>query len=259
MLGALGSIKWADRRSGKLDQDERFELCGQALGLLSDTTKSLLARVLQIRRPKVTPEEVLSMRLPTTTAGDMAEKLAREVCSTALYQHCLRTYLWARILAVQEGIIFDDELLYVACLLHDLGLTHSQRKGRSGTACFAVLGARAAQVVCANIWTETRCEKLAHIISMHLNVRVRLADGPENHLLHEAANLDCTGIRFWEISRPTRHQVLSLQPRDAFVEEMQKVFRHEKRKFPNGRTAFLHRYLMFGLLLKLCPLRDVRK
>jgi len=256
MAGELGSTKWADRRNGKLNQDDRFELSGQAMGLFSDTTKSLLKRVFQIQRPRCSPEEVLSMRLPKTQTSEMADKLACEVCSGPLYQHCLRTYLWARILAVQDGIVFDDELLYVACLLHDLGLTPSQRKGRSGSACFAVLGARAAQVVCANIWGESRCEQLAHVIGMHMNVRVRLAEGPETHLLHEAASLDCTGIRYWEIARQTRRQVLQLQPRDEFVKEMQRVFRHERRKFPEGRTAFLHRYLMFGILLRLCPLRD---
>ena len=36
--------------------------------------------------------------------------------------HCVRSYLFAASRAVSDGLEIDHELLYVASLLHDLGL-----------------------------------------------------------------------------------------------------------------------------------------
>lgn len=38
------------------------------------------------------------------------------------YTHCLRVYVLARELGVAEDLRFDAELLYIAALLHDIGL-----------------------------------------------------------------------------------------------------------------------------------------
>ena len=72
----------------------------------------------------------------------MAFVLANE--SPAIANHSFRSYLFARLLARHKGMRpdhdFGDELLYLVCVLHDLGLTeHANGKQR-----FEVDGADAA-------------------------------------------------------------------------------------------------------------------
>ncbi|WP_371287046.1 HD domain-containing protein [Mycobacterium sp. PS03-16] len=40
-----------------------------------------------------------------------------------LANHCVRSYLFGRELAAAEGLDYDDEDLFLACILHDLGVT----------------------------------------------------------------------------------------------------------------------------------------
>src|SRR5215204_1781937 len=54
-----------------------------------------------------------------------AREVARLYSSPSLYNHAARSYLWAASLGRSEGLAFDAELLYVAALLHDLGLVEA--------------------------------------------------------------------------------------------------------------------------------------
>src|SRR5262245_28773594 len=67
-------------------------------------------------------------------------RLAREVLElvmriegAALANHSLRSYMFARLLAEHHGRTgdagYDDELLFVACVLHDVGLTKDADRG----------------------------------------------------------------------------------------------------------------------------------
>ena len=60
---------------------------------------------------------------PQTPAAAAALSVATRFCSPALLNHCVRSYLWGVMYGRAHGIAFDDELYYVAALLHDIGLT----------------------------------------------------------------------------------------------------------------------------------------
>ena len=61
------------------------------------------------------------IRPPETPTAQAAAQLCAEASSEAIANHAFRTYLWARLLALRDGVRYDDELLYVASVLHDLG------------------------------------------------------------------------------------------------------------------------------------------
>jgi HD superfamily phosphodiesterase len=64
--------------------------------------------------------------LPDDTAAVRgAREAARMYSSPSLFNHSARSYLWAASLGRTEGLDFDAELLYVAALLHDLGLVEA--------------------------------------------------------------------------------------------------------------------------------------
>ncbi|MGV0645457.1 HD domain-containing protein [Mycolicibacterium sp. XJ2546] len=68
-----------------------------------------------------------SFELPDSDLAVSARRLAEEVSPEFVYHHCVRSYLFARELAAGDGLRagrdYDDELVFVACLLHDLGVT----------------------------------------------------------------------------------------------------------------------------------------
>jgi HD superfamily phosphohydrolase YqeK len=60
---------------------------------------------------------------PQTPAAAAALSVATRFYSPALLNHCIRSYLWAGMYGAAHQITFDDELLYVSAMLHDIALT----------------------------------------------------------------------------------------------------------------------------------------
>ncbi|WP_263377363.1 HD domain-containing protein [Granulicella paludicola] len=52
-----------------------------------------------------------------------AEEFARSVSSPLLFNHVMRCYWFAELLAQRDGTAVDQELLFLSAALHDLGLT----------------------------------------------------------------------------------------------------------------------------------------
>ena len=70
---------------------------------------------MQVRR-------LADVHVPTTLVSEQAAEAAAAWCSKALMEHNHRAYLWAAARGRDMGIAFDEELLYVAAMLHDIGL-----------------------------------------------------------------------------------------------------------------------------------------
>src|SRR5512132_1237844 len=67
--------------------------------------------------------------VPDTRLAAAAEALAVRVSPSALVGHCRRTYAFGAALLDRQGRTFDAELLYIAAMLHDLGLTDEFEDG----------------------------------------------------------------------------------------------------------------------------------
>jgi HD domain len=246
----VGTLAWAERTGGRLSRGDRLHLLGQAVALQALVMASRLKRRSGRKAPAA---DLDAIRIPDSPMVRDAEELCREVSPPHLFQHCQRTYLWGSLLGRQGGIRHDEELLYVASLLHDLGAT--SRYPGEGLHCFGVVSALAARdLVRAREWKEARARATAEAISLHLNVRVGLEHGPEAHLLSAAAALDVTGLRVWELDRRTIGAVLARHPRLDFAREMDTFTQLEMVARPDGRIRFLYRYLLFGQLMRRCPL-----
>jgi len=70
-----------------------------------------------------------------------ATELAQECYQPYLFNHAMRTYLFGALVGRSEKMDFDMELLYLACILHDIGLTSRFMGERP----FEIEGAEAAQ------------------------------------------------------------------------------------------------------------------
>ena len=114
MTGGVGSLAWAQRTRGRLGTGDRVRLLAQAL--LARARGLLPGR----RRASI---DVGALRVPDSALATAAADHLAAVAEPWLVNHCWRTYAWGWLLAAAERRAFDEETLFVAALLHDLGLT----------------------------------------------------------------------------------------------------------------------------------------
>lgn len=106
--------------------------------------------------------------LPDTALAEAARRLSAHVSPAFVYNHSVRSYLFARELAAAAGARadgdYDDELLFVACLLHDLGVTEYA----NGDQRFEVDGAdAAARFLRGEGMDEARTKTVWNAIALH--------------------------------------------------------------------------------------------
>jgi hypothetical protein len=125
--------------------------------------------------------------------------------------------MWARSLAALEGVpdhLLDDELLYMACLLHDVGLSTATMQ-RDLPRCFTLSGALAFRdIAAAEAWDEDRIRRGEEAITLHMNPRVPARQGIEAHFLSRASRLDALGIGEWKVDRRDQRDVFADNPLD---------------------------------------------
>jgi hypothetical protein len=247
MRHRIGTWEWAEATHGRLSRRERATLIRQAV----------LARLsrMWVARGGGLAEEAAGLPDPPDTAlARDAEQRVRELSPPALHGHCLRTWAFSALFAQRDRVVHDPELLYVACVLHDLGLTEAH-DGRDPTAaCFAVEGARAAHgFMCGRGEPEPRARTVANAISLHLNVAVPDRLGAEAALLSKGVTLDAIGARLDRLPRSAVAQVVDLWPRDGSGALLVRATRRQAECRPQSRSALLDA-LGFARLVEHNPL-----
>jgi hypothetical protein len=204
----------------------------------------VLARISQLPRPwrDAFFGERANLTLPRTpdsSIARLADERARELSSPGLYAHCVRTWLFASLFAQRSRVRYDEELLYLSCILHDLGLTDRHAEKEPAARCFAVEGARAAhQVLRGGGVAEQRSRLVAEAISLHLNVTVPKRLGVEAQLLNKGAMLETIGRRAGQLPSVNLEEVVKLWPRN----EMSDLFvasAAQTATRPGARAAFM--------------------
>ncbi|MEV4432340.1 HD domain-containing protein [Streptomyces sp. NPDC049555] len=173
--------------------------------------------------------------LPDTGASAAALEVASAYCSPALLNHSIRSYLWGAAHATAHDIAFDAELLYVAALLHDLGLVP---EFDSHTVPFEEAGGHVAWVFAAAAgWPADRRRRVSDVIVRHMWSRVDLADDPEGHLLEYATSLDISGRGADALPAALRTDVLERYPRLGLPDEFITCFKDQATRKPGSAAA----------------------
>jgi hypothetical protein len=248
-MSQVGSWEWAQRTDGRLGRADRAELLRQ--GVLAQLSRLPAA----VRRRLIHDTSSVSLPSPPDTAlAKEAEERVRELSKPELYGHCLRTWAFAALFAQRDRVDHDEELLYLACVLHDLGLTEAH-DGRDPTAaCFAVEGARAAHtLLCEHQAPADRARTVAEAISLHLNISVPDRYGPEAVLLGQGVMLDVVGRRMERFPQAALVEVAKRWPREGSGALLLKDTALQAKIRPHSRAALLHR-LGFTKLVSANPL-----
>jgi hypothetical protein len=137
--------------------------------------------------------------------------------------------------AEAHSITYDDELLYVTAMLHDLGLTEPFDSHRVH---FEEAGGHIAWVFgVAAGWSADRAARASEIIVLHMRGDVSAADDPESHVLQVATSWEIVGRRPEEFPEEVRASTLARYPRRGFGSEFLACFQDQASRKPGSAAA----------------------
>lgn len=234
-MGAVAGTdwEWAVRTGGALTVTQRAKLMG---ALLREVPRLAATRVRRAAgRGGGGRLEFEGLRVPDSALAKATEEQARESLSVHMLEHSYRTYFFGRVLADLDRAHYDDELVYVACLLHDLRLEHPT-PGR----CFAVTGGeRAAEFALANGAPPERATAIGAAIAAHITPGVAADLSDPGGFVSAGAAVDVLGARIDAIDPAWSEELLRRHPRHELKRHLVAAFRAEAKAVPKGRTALL--------------------
>jgi hypothetical protein len=136
-----------------------------------------------------------SWDLPDTDVCTAARQLVFDVSTACIANHTVRSYLFARELAAAKGLRagtdYDDELVYLTCVLHDLGVTEHG----GGDQRFEVDGADAAvRFLREHGVDDARARTVWEGIALHTSVGLADRFGTEQSVTFYGISLDINGF-----------------------------------------------------------------
>jgi hypothetical protein len=153
---------------------------------------------------------------PDTRLCREATELVQEASSELLFNHCLRSWCFAALLAERHAVSHDPEVLYLGTIMHDIGLVHGLREPVR----FEVTGANHARAQLAERGLEPeRAAVVWDLIALHTSVGIAEHAGPEVALGHMGISVDVVGRWVEDITPEELDAVLQLAPRAGFDDD----------------------------------------
>lgn len=166
----------------------------------------------------ISGKTIARIRIPDSAMSAQATELLREYGGDLLYNHSLRTFLFAALNGLQNKLRFDKELLYVSTMFHDLGLTAHYR---SCDKRFEVDGANAARVFLRGYGVSPQALQLVwDAIALHTSPGIAEYKKPEVALLNYGAALDVVGKGYDQIAAQDREEILRYFPLSGMKKNM---------------------------------------
>ena len=155
------------------------------------------------------------LALPTGPLVDASLGLVRSTESQPIADHSIRSFLFARLFAEREGALndaaYDEELLFAATVMHDLGLGEQAR----GHARFEVEGADlAAGVLREHGVGEADVDRVWEAIALHSSHGLADRRGLLTYLTYTGVFIDA-GRMSDALAGDLRQQVLTAYPRPS--------------------------------------------
>lgn len=159
--------------------------------------------------------EIAGIRLPDSNLAREAGAIARSAEPAEIFNHSLRTFLFAELVAKAKGIAHDVEIVYVASIMHDLGMSSKYISAENP---FEVDGANAAKTLLAKYGLPELRKNLAwDAIALHDNSGIARHKQPEVALVNMGVGADFGGF-LDELKEEDVMRVLQAAPRTNFVE-----------------------------------------
>jgi len=176
----------------------------------------------------------IGIPVPDSAIAHEARELLGEAAPPYLVNHSVRAYAWAVELARHDDLRFDEEILYVAALLHDIGLVPAYDLG----GCFETDGAiEAERFALAHGEPQERARAIYDVIDLHMLAEPPAGATAEVVLLNDSTGTDVTGYRYADVRPEAIQPILAAYPRLDFKRDFAAAFRDQAARKPHCRVA----------------------
>lgn len=156
-------------------------------------------------------------------------ELAKTHSSLYLFNHVMRSWLFAVCIDQRTTLRADPELLAIATILHDLGLTASF----AGQARFEVDGANAARTFLQGRGLKQEDIQLVwDAIALHTTRSIALHKEPEVAMCHSGIAVDVVGLGFDLVEPRILSDILDAYPRLSMKKEFEECLCQTVREKP---------------------------
>jgi len=186
----VGSLRWGRVTGGRLTLPQSAMFAARSIPELGMLLRTHLLLRLRLNRGRDLVDSS-TMTIPDTPLCRAAARAARQYYGDgALQRHAFRTIAYAHAVAEMDRLEVDAELLWCACLLHDIGLA----KPVAGQ-CFAVRGGLLAYELALNAHIATsRADLLAEAICRHPTPGLDPLTQPLAYLVNAGAAPICRSV-----------------------------------------------------------------
>jgi hypothetical protein len=154
--------------------------------------------------------QIGGVTVPDTLLVTRAMDEARAVSEPYLFNHAVRSWLFSVQIAEAQGLHFDEEVVAVSSLLHDLGLTERYQRDRR----FEVEGADAARALARKSGVDERRSQLIwYCVALNATLSISPYAEPEVGICTAGAGLDWGGFLADRVPRATMASILAAFPR----------------------------------------------
>jgi hypothetical protein len=169
------------------------------------------------------PTTISGVTVPDSKLAREATELVRGTESPLLFNHSTRVYYFAALAGKKRALKFDPELLYIAAIFHDMGLTprYSSKTDR-----FEVDGANAARAFMSQHKIPQReLDTVWTAIALHTTPGIPQCMDPVVALLTNGVEMDVLGIAYSEFANADREAIVAAYPRtEHFKEDIIQAF-----------------------------------
>jgi HD domain len=236
----IGDYKWGLKTQGNLN----------LLAKIYFSYEAIKARYNSKHAPRNTLAcSEKNFTLPDSNVVNQTVEFLKDTHQGFLINHCFRTYIFGITIGENESIKVDRELLAIASLLHDVGLSNSHFKSVNCN-CFAIRGAiEAGLFLTKENLDKEKIKVVQDAISLHLNIKVP-KELPEAYLLNKGAAVDVIGLNLKRFEATFLTSVLKKYPRLNFKMEIQKLMKLQGEAGPHSRISFLNKHGFSDLISK---------
>ncbi|OBA71974.1 diguanylate cyclase [Mycobacterium sp. 1554424.7] len=176
-------------------------------------------------------ETIAGIVIPDTALVRDATDLVRGAEDDVLFHHSRRVFLFGALHGQRLGLAPDPELLYVAAMFHDLGLT--ERYGAS-TQRFELDGADAARdFLLERGVARSDADKVWLGIALHSTPEVPARLDPETALLAAGVKIDVVGVGLEALDPEAVDAVTAAHPRPDFKNRILAAFNDGMKHRPD--------------------------
>jgi len=238
---------WAKRTGGVLTNRQKLALTVPLAKVAARYPISRARTALGVRGSASLDLDAL--RFPDSALARDAALEARETLTPHVAEHSIRTWIFGKLLAQLRDVRVDDELTYVACMLHDTHLEHPTA-GR----CFAVVGGEhAEQFALHRSVPADRAAAIGAAIAGHITVGASEDLADPAGFVSAGAFVDITGFGLDAIDPAWIDELHRHHPRHQLRGHFLSAWAAERRAMPAGRAQWLTRYGAFPILLRASP------